>query len=94
MTHTQFCSNGKEPNSVLQNSALKVVFSRVKFRAGLGERKKRREGNQRETTGLLLRGFACVAETDLGEGRAATADSCHEGLRHPKKGRNVENTLR
>lgn len=34
-----FSTNGKEPNCVLQNSALKVVLGRVKWRARLGGRR-------------------------------------------------------
>lgn len=33
--HTQFCYSGRAPNSLLQNSARKVVFSRVKGKGGL-----------------------------------------------------------
>lgn len=39
---------------MLQNSALKVVYSRVKLRAELKEGEKKREGRRRETTRSVL----------------------------------------
>lgn len=63
MTHTlpQFVPNGKEPNSVLQDLALKVVFSRVKLSGG---EKEERESNHRETARLLLLLHDVAAKTD------------------------------